>query len=144
MFGAVNVFDDIFNFHRETQKLFRDTWRDAPWWPHPAAYPINVEASSDGWRIKVAMPGIDPKDVSVDVAGITLSIRAEHAGGQRDGESQYSQTITLPQFLDLDRITASHRHGLLELTVPLKDSVRPRRVQIDGVESGRQKQLTTA
>ena len=51
--------------------------------------------------------------------------------------------MTVPQSLDLDRITATHRHGMLELTLPLKDSVKPRRVQIEGVAES-QKQLTTA
>ena len=53
--------------------------------------------------------------------------------------------MTVPQFLDLDRLTATHRHGMLELTLPLKESVKPRRVQIEGVtETKTQKQLTTA
>ena len=91
------------------------------------------------------MPGIDPKDVSIEVAGSSISVRAEQNGGNRDGESRYEQTMTVPQFLDLDRLTATHRHGMLELTLPLKDSVKPRRVQIEGVtETKTQKQLTTA
>ena len=89
------------------------------------------------------MPGIDPKDVSIEVAGNSISIRAEQNGGRRDGEARYEQTMTVPQFLDLDRIHAAHRHGMLELTLPLKDSVKPRRIQIDGVPESN-KQLTTA
>ena len=49
----------------------------------------------------------------------------------------------VPQILDLSGIKASHRHGMLALTIPLKDSVKPRRIQIDGVVDA-QKQLTTA
>jgi HSP20 family protein len=78
------------------------------------------------------MPGIDPKDVVIEVSGSTVSIRAEHAGGSADGEMRYQQTMTVPQFLDLERLTASHRHGMLELTIPLKENVKPRRVQISG------------
>jgi len=36
----------------------------------------------------------------------------------------------IPQFLDVEKLTASHRHGMLRLTLPLKESVKPRRVQI--------------
>ena len=53
---------------------------------------------------------------------------------------RFEQTLTVPQFLDLEKISASHRHGLLRLTVPLKESVQPRRVQIE-MEPGDQKQL---
>jgi HSP20 family protein len=104
------------------------------------------------------MPGIDPKDVSVEVAGSTLTIRAGHANAQtqQNRESyRYEQTLTIPQFLDLDRMTAAHHHGMLQLTVPVKDSVKPRRIQIAGLGDQRQKledttrkddrkQLTTA
>jgi hypothetical protein len=48
-----------------------------------------------------------------------------------------------PRFLDLDRVTASHRHGLLELTLPLDKGVTPRRVPIEGVAAAR-KQFTSA
>ena len=39
--------------------------------------------------------------------------------------------MTVPQFLDVEKLTATHRHGMLQLTVPLKESVKPRRIQID-------------
>jgi HSP20 family molecular chaperone IbpA len=51
--------------------------------------------------------------------------------------------VTLPQFLDLDTLQASHRHGLLQLSVPLKESVKPRRIEIQTSNEDR-KQLTTA
>ena len=56
---------------------------------------------------------------------------------------RYEQTLTVPQFLDLDKISASYRHGMLQLTLPLKESVKPRRIQIENV-SGDRKQLTAA
>jgi HSP20 family molecular chaperone IbpA len=57
--------------------------------------------------------------------------------------SRYEQTVTLPQFLDVDKLSASHRHGMLQLTLPLKESVRPRRIEIASAAEDR-KQLTTA
>ena len=94
----------------------------------------------------------------MEVAGSTLTIRAgnTNAEAQQNRESyRYEQTLTIPQFLDLDRMTAAHRHGMLQLTVPVKDSVKPRRIQIAGLGDERQKledstrkeqrkQLTTA
>jgi HSP20 family protein len=80
--------------------------------------------------------------VSLEVAGNNLTIRAE---GPSEGKDQnvlrYEQTLMIPQFLDLERLTASHRHGMLRLTLPLKESVKPRRIQID-TEVEDQKQLT--
>ena len=61
-----------------------------------------------------------------------LTIRAEvpSEGGDKS-VSRYEQALMIPQFLDLEKLTASHRHGMLRLTLPLKERVKPRRVQIE-------------
>ena len=84
------------------------------------------------------------KDVTLDVAGNTLSIRAEVLSDENDkNPTRYEQQFNIPQFLDLDKLTASHRHGMLRLTVPLKESVKPRRIQIE-TEVEDQKRLVGA
>lgn len=71
----------------------------------------------------------------------TVSIRAE-VPGERKNEpaTRYEQTLTVPQLLDVDKLTATHRHGMLQLALPLKEHVKPRRVQV-AVEGQPQKQL---
>jgi HSP20 family protein len=82
--------------------------------------------------------------VSLEVAGNNLTIRAEISSEVTDQNvSRYEQTLMVPQFLDLEKLTASHRHGMLRLTLPLKDSVKPRRVQIE-TQVEDQKQLAGA
>ncbi len=147
MFGQTrwNPINDIFNFHREADRMFNQFWNELPTRRIDAPAPFRVHTNDDGWRLDVPMPGIDPQHVTLEVAGNNLSIRAEQHGGSQDGELRFDQTVTLPQFLDLDKITATHRHGMLQLTLPLKDSVKPRRIQIDAVTDDQtQKQLTTA
>ncbi len=137
MFGLTrwNSFDDVFNFQREVDRLFNQFWTDLPTRTATAtgASPsFHVNQTDDGWRVDVPLPGIDPKNVSLEVAGNNLTLRAEvpsEAGDQNF--SRYEQTLMIPQFLDLEKLTASHRHGMLRLTLPLKESVKPRRVQIE-------------
>lgn len=126
-------FEDLFNFQREMDRLFTQLWSDLP--SSTAAGStgsFRVHSNDDGWRIDVPMPGIDPQYVNIEVAGNTVSICAEVPGeNEKDGPvTRYEQTLTVPQFLDIDKVSASHRHGLLQLTLPLKESVKPRRVQI--------------
>ena len=56
--------------------------------------------------------------------------------------ARFEQSFTVPPFLDLDKLNASHRHGMLRLTLPLKESVKPRRIQIHTQDDG-QKQLVS-
>ena len=139
-----NPYEEIFNFQREVDRLFTRVWNDLPTRSTAPSTSFQVTSDEQGWRIDVPIPGIDPKDVTLEVAGNTLSIRAEESNtGENGPVSRYEQTLTLPQFLDLDKIAASHHHGMLRLAVPLKESVRPRRVRIETVQD-EQKQLSGA
>lgn len=147
MFGPTrwSPFEDVFNFQREVDRLFNQFWSDLPTRTAAGSSPsFQVNTTDDGWRIDIPMPGIDPKDVNLEVAGNTLSIRAETPSDEKDkNPTRYEQTFTVPQFLNLEKLTASHRHGMLRLTVPLKDSVKPRRIQIE-TEVEDQKRLVGA
>ena len=75
------------------------------------------------------------------MAGNNLTIRADVLGEDRDKSVlRYEQTLTVPQFLDIEKLGASHRHGMLRLTLPLKESVKPRRIEIE-TQPEEQKQL---
>jgi HSP20 family protein len=152
-------FDSFFNLQREFDRMFNQLWTDLPARTANARSSFQVQSDDDQWRIDVPLPGVDPKDVALEVAGNTLAIRAGRQAGegqQGDGqEYRYEQTLTIPQFLDVDRLAASHKHGILQLTVPVKDSVKPRRIEITGVGDDRRQladdnkqqerqQLTTA
>ena len=144
MFTRWNSFDDVFNFQRDVDRLFNQFWSDLPTRTAAASSSpsFQVNTTDDGWRVDVPLPGIDPKDVSLEVAGNNLTIRAESSiEGNDRNVSRYEQTLLIPQFLDLEKLTASHRHGMLRLTLPLKESVKPRRVQIE-TQVEDQKQLT--
>ena len=147
MFGLTrwNSFDDVFNFQREVDRLFNQFWSDLPTRTAAGASPsFQVNTTDEGWRIDVPMPGIDPKHVALEVAGNTLTIRADVPGdGKEKNVARYEQTFTIPQFLDLEKLSASHRHGMLRLALPLKESVKPRRVQIE-TQFEDQKQLVGA
>ena len=147
MFGMSrwNSFDDVFNLHREVDRLFNQVWSEMPLRPAINAspsLPFHVRSSEEGWTVDVPMPGIDPKDVKLEVAGSTLSIRAEAPGDVKDAPvARYEQSLTVPQFVDLDKLTATHRHGMLRLALPIKDSVKPRRIEIVAQQDD-QKQLS--
>ncbi len=139
-----NPFDDIFNFQREMDRVFNQFWNDLPTRTASAAGSFQVNATDDGWQVSVPLPGIDPQHVNLEAAGNTLSIRAEVPQGEgRGNQVRYQQTLTVPQFLDVEKLTATHQHGMLQLTLPLKESVKPRKIQIDA-RGSEQRQLAGA
>ena len=147
MFGLTrwNSFDDVFGFQREVDRLFNQFWSDLPTRTGAGAQPsFQVSKADDGWRVDVPLAGIDPKDVALEVAGNNVTVRVE-SSSEEGGKnvSRFEQTLTVPQFLDVEKMTASHRHGMLRLMLPLKESVKPRRVQI-ATQAEDQKQLAAS
>ena len=140
MFGLSrwNPFDEIFSVQRDVERMFDNFWNELP--ARTATSPnsgFQVKTTDDAWRIDVPIPGIDPQHVTLETTGKTVTIRGSE-GDDKTG-IRYEQSFTVPQFLDVDKMTASYRHGMLELTLPLKDSVKPRRIPIQGVtESAKQ------
>ena len=139
-------FDEVFDFPREIERVFNQFWNSVPNRTAGSPGSFQVNNSEEGWRIDVPLPGIDPEHVDVEVAGNTLQIRVNQApDGQNTGTraTRYEQTLTIPPFLDVEKLSAAHRHGMLQLTLPPKENVKPRRIQIANAEEDR-KQLTTA
>ena len=140
MLNLNNPFDHFFQIQREFDRMFNQFWTDLPARTTNDRSSFNVDANDDRWLIQVPLPGIDPKNVSLEAAGNTLTIKAHEPKSDRRQEYRYEQALTIPQFLDLDKVSASHRHGMLELTIPMKDAVKPRRIEIGG-GSDERKQL---
>ena len=105
-----NSFDDVFNFQREVDRLFNQFWSDLPTRTAPAgASPaFQVNATDDGWRVDVPLPGIDPKGVSLEVAGNNLTIRAEAPEETRDQNVFALRTdaddSAVPRYSETDRL----------------------------------------
>jgi HSP20 family protein len=138
MFGTTrwNPVEDMFSFQREIDRLFNHFWSDLP--SRTAGQtPFQVNNTDEGWHIDVPLPGVDPKNVNLEVTGRTLTIRAEEPAENGERSFRYEESLTIPEFLDLDKIRASHKYGMLRLTVPLKESLKPRRIQIEEVADDR-------
>lgn len=123
---------DVFDFHRQIDRLFNQMWSDLATRPATAATPnFQVRNTADAWKVAVPLPGIDPQHVAIEASGRTLTIRVDQPEGDDNPYARFEQTLTVPQFIDLDKVRASHRHGMLELTLPLQESVKPRRIEIE-------------
>ncbi len=95
-----------------------------------AVPPMNVSESEQHYTVSVELPGMDSKDINIEVMGNQLSISGERKWEEEKKgkeyhrvESQYgkfSRTLVLPDNLRLDResIDASFQKGVLEIKVP--------------------------
>ena len=98
----------------------------------------------DGWQVRMALPGIDPGDVKIDLNGDTLTVAGERSKRREDAElnrseisyGRFERLLTLPSNVDADRVEANFDNGMLDLSLPLAESAKPRRIEIGSRPAG--------
>ena len=102
--------------------------------------PLDIRNSADTLVVEAALPGVKPEDVEITIEDGTLTISA----GSRDereetrGETliseirrgSVSRSVALPQGLEADKATASFENGVLRLSIPRAEAVKPRQIRI--------------
>lgn len=102
---------------------------------------INAWADGDKIIVTSELPGIDPKDVDISVAGKTVTIRGARkiddtcAGDcthrQERWGGQFSRSLDLLFTIDQNKVEAKFSKGVLELTLPRAEADKPRKIAIN-------------
>jgi len=72
---------------------------------------VDVITEDDKIKVIAEVPGVDKKDIKLNVVGKTLSIRAESE------KRKYSKDVELPEEVDIKTAKASYKNGILEVTL---------------------------
>jgi HSP20 family protein len=152
-------FSDVFDFRRDLDQIFNRLVSGMPVRSSSnlgsgnitrgLIPPINTYVDKNrNFHVQVALPGVDPKNVEVQVQGSILSIRGQQEARQETKEANYiyremsyggfEREIELPEGVDRDKISAEYRHGVLELTAPVAAAAMPRRIEVKGGEEAKQ------
>lgn len=132
-----NELDGLFESGRPLSNI-----RSVPRGTFPA---INVAESKDGIRLKVYLPGIDPKKIDLNFIDNALSIKGERNATVVDGKTiekeryhrrerfsgPFSRIISLPDGLDPEKISASYKDGVLDISILKQEEKKPKQISIN-------------
>lgn len=105
------------------------------------AYPLmNVRADEDNVYIDALAPGLDPKSINLEIVKDQISLSGEKVGlgdvkpesvhrGER-AAGRFLRTITLPYEVEAAKATADYKNGLLHITLPKAEEVKPKRISV--------------
>jgi HSP20 family protein len=135
---------DLFALNREmsnlVSKMFSSadtaTGRTVTWVP-----PVESFYLDDNLIVRTWIPGVDASKVDIKVSGNLLSIKGERKFEYRIPQEQFlfsevpygtfELTVTLPAGLKFDQVKARYINGVLEITLPIHESVLPKQVPIE-------------
>jgi HSP20 family protein len=99
-----------------------------------------VHATDNHVVVKLAVPGVMPDDLAISVTGESVSIRGEVKREQHEQKAQtyidelyqgrFQRSFTLPFPVDADKATATVENGMLTLTLPKSEAVKPKRIPV--------------
>lgn len=102
--------------------------------------PINIYDAGDSYVLSAQLPGHAPGDVELSITGGDLTIRGERKRpeGVKDDSyrrqerpvGRWARTITLPDRVDGDHVTASFTNGILTVNLPKAEGAKPRHIAV--------------
>ena len=104
---------------------------------------VDVYENSDRELVfAVDLPGMKSEDIDVTLENKTLTIRGERKKSMELKEGQFHRcerayggfcrTFSLPTTVDSSKVYAEYKDGVLSLTLPMKDEVKPKRIAVKG------------
>ena len=136
------VWRDMDRMQREMNRLF-DTYYPVRLRTAPSFPAMNVWSSEEGLILTAEVPGIRPEDIDVSVIGETLNLTGarkpeELKEGtryhrQERGYGKFSRTIQLPFPVDVNKVEATFKNGLLHISLPRAEADKPRKIAVKSV-----------
>jgi HSP20 family protein len=108
-----------------------------------SAYIPDIDISEDekGIHVKADLPGIDPKNVDVNIEGNILTLRGERKDEREEKQENYrrvertfgsfSRAFRLPETADTEKVGAHFKNGVLSIDVPIKPDAQRQAKRIE-------------
>lgn len=90
---------------------------------------IDLIREKDKLILRADMPGITPEDVKIEVRDDIITVSGQHEEEKEEKDENYvrrerrcgsfSRSIALPSGVDADKIKATSKDGVVEVTIPL-------------------------
>jgi len=130
---------EVDRLQREMNRLFEDYYpgrmRTSPGYPA-----LNVWTSQDGLSVTAEVPGVPPQDIDISVVGETLTLSGvrkpdeltEDARYHRQerGYGSFTRSIQLPFPVDVAKVEATFKDGILSIALPRAEADKPRKIAV--------------
>lgn len=130
--------DEIFDrFAYESQFANGDTAK--AWQPR-----VDVEETEKEFTVKADLPGIDPKDIDVQVVDGVLTLKGEKKEEKEEKKKNYQRVerfvgtfyraVPLPAGADSEKVVATTAKGVVTIRVPKKADLQPKKITVKSQE----------
>jgi len=101
---------------------------------------MDVREDKDNFYIEAELPGMKKEEIQLEFANNVLMIKGERKFERTEEKENYHfmersygsfyRSLSLPRTVDGEKISAEFKDGLLTVTIPKKEEVKPKKVEI--------------
>lgn len=103
-----------------------------------AAYPVDIREDDNNIIVEAEMPGFKNEEIEVTMEQGVLTINGSRKEEEKKGDkhlterrfTRVTRSFRLPTPVDEGKVDAHLEHGVLTLTLPKREEVKPRRIQV--------------
>lgn len=138
-------FRDIMTLRDRMDRLFEDSLSrfrgsEGEYAPSTWTPAVDIYETNDSLVINAEIPGVDKKDISIEVKGNALFLKGERKFEKGIGQENYyriersygsfRRVFSLPENFDKEKIGASFRNGVLEITLPRMEEAKLKQINV--------------
>jgi HSP20 family protein len=136
-----SAFDRLPSLRDELNRLFdfalptRDSGLFSGWTPA-----LDVFDEKDNFVVKAELPGMKKEDIDINVHNGVLTISGErkHDTEKKEGQTfrseryfgRFQRSLTLPAAVDVQKVKASYKDGVLTIDLPKAEEAKPKQIAI--------------
>ena len=101
---------------------------------------VDVSESDGNITVKAELPGLEAKDIDVDVTGDLLTLRGEKKMEEEKKEERYycreryagsfQRSFRLPTMVESDKVDAQFKNGILTINIPKSEESKQKKIEI--------------
>jgi HSP20 family protein len=134
---------DVVSLREAMDRLFEDSFIRPDGWANgqQLAVPVDLWETKDAYHLRADLPGLSAEDIEINATADGLAITGElKPTTDVTGEAwilqerrvgKFARSFTLPVQIDPNKVEAKFQDGVLELTLPKADNVKPRSIKIN-------------
>ncbi len=141
-------FHDLVSLRDAMDRLFEESFvRPRARWLAPVGaetLAVDMYETDDAIVVKSAIPGVEPKDIDISITSDTLTIKGETKTEEEVKEKGYihrerrygsfCRSLTIPLPVVADKAEAEFENGVLTLTLPKAEEIKPKAIKVKAKE----------
>lgn len=130
--GLKRILGDVFGNKDEDKDFTPRAWDTVP--------AVNVKEDKKNYELEIAAPGLKKKDFNIEVDNNMLVVWAEHKDEKTKNKRNYTRrefsystfrrSFVLPENVDVDKISARHKGGVLHIQIPKTKEAQQKSIDI--------------